>query len=176
MAATKPSAGRDLHWLIAFAVFTALASGYALTWPGAYSVSLLQIHVASGATAGLLSLGRVLVWLTVGAPPPVFAARSRLQAGIARIAHILLRVVPLLLLASGLGMISLAGAVSAVANGSLPDLAGFENLPPNMLHHAAAFLLALLTGLHGLAAFWHFLRRPNSGQDRGKSHQKAFSS
>jgi len=164
MAATKPSAGRGLHWLIAFAVFTALASGYALTRPGAYSVSLLQIHIALGATAGLLSLGRVLVWLTVGAPPPVFAATSRLQRRLARSAHALLRFLPLLLLVTGAGMLVLSAALEAVLSGTLTGLATFQELPPRNLHHGAALLLAGLIGLHGLTALWHYLQRPGVEQ------------
>ncbi|MCK7612454.1 cytochrome b [Roseibium sediminicola] len=153
-------AGRRLHWLIAGLAMAALGSGYVLTWPDAYSASLLRIHLAFGVSAGLLSLARVLVWLTAGAPPPAFEPGSRLQARLAKGVHVLLRLVPLLLFVSGVGMLALSGSFGAVARGTLTGLAPYQDLPPRNLHHAAAFLLAGLIGLHGLAAFWHRLNLP----------------
>ncbi|GAB4576572.1 MAG: hypothetical protein Tsb0019_00630 [Roseibium sp.] len=150
----------NLHWPIAALVLAALASGYALTRPGAFSAGLLQAHLALGASAGVLALARVLIWAAAGAPPPVFAARSRFEAGLAKTVHALLRLVPLLLLASGAGMIALSGAIGAVISGELSDLAPFRDLPPRGLHHAAAILLAALVGLHVIAALWHRLRAP----------------
>lgn len=115
MAVRYRPAGRALHWLIAALALAALASGYLLTRPGSYSVTLLQVHLAFGAAAGLLSLIRVLLWLTLGAPPPVFETPTRLQANLSGSVHILLRLVPLLLLVSGAGMMILSGAYSAIA-------------------------------------------------------------
>ncbi|WP_269585239.1 cytochrome b/b6 domain-containing protein [Roseibium sp. Sym1] len=161
MAVRYRPAGRALHWLIAALALAALASGYLLTRPGSYSVTLLQVHLAFGAAAGLLSLIRVLLWLTLGAPPPVFETPTRLQANLSGSVHILLRLVPLLLLVSGAGMMILSGAYSAIAGGTLAGLVPFQDLPPRTLHHAAAFLLAGLVGLHGLAALRHLARLPN---------------
>jgi cytochrome b561 len=161
MAVRSRPASRALHWLIAALALAALASGYLLTRPGAYSVMLLQVHLASGAAAGLLSLIRVLLWLTLGAPPPVFETRTRLKANLSGFVHVLLRLVPLLLLVSGAGMIVLSGAFSAIARGTLAGLVPFQDLPPRNLHHAAALLLAGLVGLHGLAALRHVASLPN---------------
>jgi len=152
---------RRLHWLIAGLALAALGSGFALTWPGAFSPVLLRSHLAFGAAAGLLSLARVLVWFTAGAPAPVVETGGRLQARLAKGVHALLRLVPLLLLVSGAGMLALSGAFGAIAGGTLASLAPFQDLPPRNLHHTAAFLLAGLIGLHGLAALWHRLRLPD---------------
>jgi len=149
---------RSLHWLIAVLALTALGSGYALTRPGVFSSVLLQIHLVAGASTGILSLARVLIWFTYGAPPALNEATTPLQAGLARSVHILLRLVPILLLASGAGMLALSGRLGAVVEGSLQSLEPFETLRPRDLHHTFALLLACLIGLHSLAALWHRLR------------------
>jgi len=160
MTVSPAAAARILHWAIAAAVLGALASGYVLTRPGAFSATLLQGHLALGLTAGLLSLLRVLMWILLGAPPTKFQPLSKLQETGARWVHGLLRLVPLVLLASGVGMIALSGSFAAIAEGTLSGLAAFEPLPPRRLHHAAALLLAALVGLHGLAAIGHAVQRP----------------
>lgn len=158
----SPSAGRARHWLIALLALAALASGYALTRTGAYSATLLQLHLALGASAGLLSLVRVLTWLANGAPPPVFEPGTRLQAALAKTVHMLLRLCPVVLMVSGAGMIALSGTFAAIADNALTSLAPFAELPPRGLHHAAALLLSGLAGFHGLAALWHTLKAPDA--------------
>lgn len=153
---TGPRASnRTLHWIIAAFILAALASGFVLTRSGTFSVALLQAHLAFGTAAGVLTLIRVLTWLTFGAPERIYPVSSRILSVAGSMVHALLRLVPLALLASGVGMIALTGAFPALAAGTLPGLAVFENLPPRHLHHAAAALLVAVTGLHGAAAFWH---------------------
>ena len=162
MRTAKPGLNRTLHWLIALCVPAALGSGFALTRSPDFVLPILRLHLAFGLSAGLLSLIRVLFWLLIGAPPPVFPAISRLQSLASSLVHGLLRLLPLILLVSGVGMIVLSGASSRLADGSLASLTVFADLPPRNLHHATALFLLLLTGLHGAAALWHWLRHANS--------------
>lgn len=147
---------RALHWIIAMLVLAALVSGYAMTSADLFFLRLLQAHVVFGIFAGLLTLVRVLVWFIQGAPPHSFAVSSRLQKFAANLVHGLLRLLPLALLASGAGMMALSGSLPAFLDGSLADLAVFQNLPPRNLHHITAFLLAVLTALHVGAALLHW--------------------
>lgn len=157
MASSSFAITRVLHWIIAATAIGALASGYGLTQSDAFALSLLRLHIALGMTAGLLTALRVVIWLKDGPPPPVFSIRSRVQVRISRWVHGLLRLAPLVLLASGIGMVALSGSMPAIVEGTLPGLSDFEPLPPRRLHHAAALGLALLVGLHALAAVWHAL-------------------
>lgn len=150
---------RVLHWLIAACVLAALGSGFATTRSPAFALPVLQAHLAFGLSAGLLSLVRVLIWFAKGPPQPVFHATSKLQFLASKLIHILLRLLPLILLISGLGMIFLSGSLEAIANGTLAGLTAFSNLPPRNPHHVAALLLLVLTGLHIAAALWHSLHR-----------------
>jgi cytochrome b561 len=159
MAASPETSARLLHWTIAALTFTALATGYALTNSEPFSPNLLKSHLALGLSAGLLALVRTILWLTTGAPAPLFAVHSGLQQALGKSVHAGLRLVPILLLISGVGMIALSGSLEKIAAGTLPGLAVVAGLPPAGLHHAAAFLLAGLVGLHSLAALWHWRRR-----------------
>ena len=151
---------RILHWSIAGLVLGALASGYAITREEGFSLALLRVHLALGAAAGGLTLIRVMLWMTKGAPESVFVLTSRIEVAASRIVHITLRLMPLLLLASGIGMLVVSGKAEALLDGTLSGLSAFETLPPRKLHHAAAFLLAALTLLHALAAIKHRLQAP----------------
>ncbi|WP_281926641.1 cytochrome b [Roseibium album] len=152
---------RLMHWVIAVLVLAALASGFAMTRTEPFSLALLQAHLGCGIAAGLLTLLRVLIWFKRGAPQPIYPVSSRLQKVVSRIVHGLLRLVPLALLASGVGMIAFSGAFPSIREGTLQGLVAFQDLPPRNLHHMAALLLAALTALHVGAAIWHF-RKTNA--------------
>ncbi|MHA7776200.1 cytochrome b/b6 domain-containing protein [Roseibium sp. M-1] len=163
MTARTPKIGRWLHWTVAALVLAALATGYALTNSGMFSLNLLRAHLVLGAAAGLLALFRVIQWIARGAPAPVFKPLSRTQAAAAALVHAVLRLIPLLLLVSGAGMILISGILPFIIFGGLTGLTDLAPLPPRNLHHAAAFVLAVLTGIHTLAALWHIFRRPSGG-------------
>ncbi|CTQ56633.1 hypothetical protein LP7551_05194 [Roseibium album] len=160
MRSTVFSFSQLLHWAIAIFVLGALVSGYATTRSETFSLTLLRFHLGLGVTAGVLSLIRVVLWLTTGAPERVFPIASKTQNLASSLVHAALRLLPLLLLISGIGMIALSGAFSALINGSLTNLTGFAELPPRNLHHAADLLLASLIALHAIAAGWHRFRQP----------------
>lgn len=159
------SFSRLLHWLIAVLVLGALATGYAATRSDGFSLTLLRFHLVLGGSAGILTMIRVGLWVTTGAPKEILVLTSRWEVAASRTVHAALRLLPLLLLASGVGMLILSGMANAVLEGTLSDLGAFEPLPPRNLHHAAAFLLALLIGLHVLAALRHSLRTPHLRRD-----------
>jgi cytochrome b561 len=154
------SVSRLLHWAIAIFVLGALASGYATTRSDTFSLTLLRFHLGFGVSAGVLSLTRVAFWLTKGAPERVFSLTSKAQNLASGLVHGALRLLPLLLLISGIGMIAISGAFSALTNGSLNSLVDFADLPPRKLHHTAALSLGLLIALHTLAAVWHGFQQP----------------
>jgi len=153
---------RIAHWIIAGAVFAALLSGFAMTRSDAFSLTLLQAHIAFGAVAGLFSLIRVLSWVARGAPARIYPVSSRVQALASSAVHAALRLVPLALLASGAGMIALSGSFPEITAGTFSGLAVFETLPPRNMHHLAASLLLGLIGLHVTAALWHWRSRIRS--------------
>ncbi|MES0883612.1 cytochrome b/b6 domain-containing protein [Roseibium sp. SCP14] len=157
---------RTLHWIIAACILAVLGSGYAATRSPVFALPVLQIHLTFGLSAGLLSLVRVMIWFTKGAPQPVFPVTSRLQFLASKLVHGLLRLLPLILLASGLGMILLSDSLDAITDGTLTGLTAFSDVPPRNLHHAAALLLLLLTGLHIAAALWHSSRKAGYGTDQ----------
>ncbi|TYC69994.1 hypothetical protein FMN63_08735 [Stappia sp. BW2] len=159
MMSSPSSSIRLLHWTIAGLTIGALATGYAMTNSDTFSATLLKSHLGLGLSAGGLALVRTISWIMKGAPAPVFIVKPGFQAVLGRSVHVALRLVPLLLLISGIGMILLSGTLGAIVDGTIPGLGALAGLPPANLHHAAAFLLAALIGLHSLAALWHWQRR-----------------
>ncbi|MEE4012809.1 cytochrome b/b6 domain-containing protein [Roseibium sp. FZY0029] len=158
MMSSPTSSIRLLHWTIAGLTIGALVTGFTLTNTDPFSPYLLKTHLALGLSAGVLALVRTILWLTKGAPASVVAFQSALQQALGKSVHAALRLVPLLLLISGIGMIVISGSLETIANGTFPGLEAFVGLPPAGLHHAAALLLAALIGLHSLAALWHWQR------------------
>lgn len=150
-----------LHWALAAAILAALPLGFlaAHASDGRQAILLLRIHIPLGILVFGLTLARV-VWHCRHAPPPPPQGQPRWQIAAARVAHVLLHVVPLVLGASGLGLLALSGAapiVFARVWGGLPD---FSHFPPMAVHAFAAFVLVGLLGLHVAAALYHqFYRR-----------------
>jgi cytochrome b561 len=159
MSSVPASGIRLLHWAIAALTTGALATGYTMTNSDPFSATLLKTHLGLGLSAGGLAVVRTISWIMNGAPAPVFIVKPGFLAVLGKSVHAALRLVPLLLLFSGVGMILLSGALGAIADGTFPGLGAFAGLPPANLHHAAALLLVVLIGLHSLAAMWHWQRQ-----------------
>ena len=73
----------------------------------------------------------------------------------ARVAHALLYVVPIVLTVSGVALLALSGAAPIVfsrVEGALPD---FSSYPPIAVHVFAAFVLLGLICLHVMAVIYH---------------------
>jgi cytochrome b561 len=149
-----------LHWTIAGLVLVALASGFAADTIGETARNPLRVHVAAGFSAGLLTLVRIAWWWFADTRPDAAPNTEGLQGMASRVVHILLILIPVGMLASGIGMMILSGAggqLFAGAPGPLPD---FDRFLPRGPHGAGAFALLALLVLHVAAALYHqyFLR------------------
>jgi cytochrome b561 len=112
---------RTLHWLIAVFVALALATGYMAQQIPSMSGEFLRIHLAAGLLAGLLSLVRLAVWLVAGGQASTIGHQSKGIHWAAKMVHGFLRVLPVILLVSGVGMLVLTGAAPEILSGNTPD-------------------------------------------------------
>ncbi|WP_395175410.1 cytochrome b/b6 domain-containing protein [Roseibium alexandrii] len=151
------SKNRTLHWLIAVFVALALASGYGAQQIQSFSGEFLRVHLAAGLLAGLLSLVRLAIWLVAGGQASTLARQSKGIDWAIKTVHGFLRVLPVVLLVSGVGMLGLTGAAPEILSGNSPDPELLAQTPPQSLHHRAAFALLILMTGHIAAAIWHRL-------------------
>ena len=147
-----------IHWTSAAVIFAALGSGLAMgmVQPPA-KLPILVAHVAAGGTALLLTLARLVWWLTADRRPGDPPRQPAWQAVAARAVHYSLYAAILILGASGIATLVLSGAVPALLAGApLPDL---SQVAPRLVHGVMSkVLIALLAG-HVGAALWHqFIR------------------
>ena len=148
-----------LHWLTALAVILLLVSGQVMAGAGPEGLrKILPVHVAMGLAVGLLTLARIAWWLFFDRRPEPLAAMGRMQARLAGIVHGLLYLALLVMVASGVAMLALSGAVPRIfGGGALPD---FSGLPPFFAHSLVSkLLLVLVLGHVGAALHHHFIRR-----------------
>lgn len=145
MTGASLAPGRGLHWAVAGAAAVALASGFALT-RGVGALPVLALHGAAGATAGGLSLWRLGRWLRG------HRAQAALFPRLAGAVHLALTVIPVGMMASGVGMLVLTGAALLPAGAALPD---FGAVPPAVPHGLGARVLIALILLHTAAALLH---------------------
>ncbi|QDG75567.1 cytochrome b [Labrenzia sp. PHM005] len=148
---------RTLHWLIAASIGLALATGHAMTFPDQINITLLRLHLGFGFLGGVLALVRLAIWFVAGPPPRVFAEQAAVLEIGSKLVHGLLRLVPIVLLVSGAGMLVVSGAAPLILAGTAPDPAQLAQVPPRNLHHLAAAILLFLIVLHSGAALWHWL-------------------
>lgn len=152
----------SLHWLSALAVILMLISGLVLADSAdqAQTAMLIRFHVVLGLTVGVLTLLRIVWWLILDKHPAPLAGTSKAQAWSARLVHLGLYGAIIVMVASGLGLVLLTGAVPQIAAGlALPD---FSAAPPSKVHGLVGRLLILLALGHIGAALYHqFIRRDN---------------
>jgi cytochrome b561 len=140
-----------VHWLAAALIVFILATGalvLAETPNTAAKVGNLRIHMILGALAGLLVVARIV--LKRRNPSPAPAAGERFG----RIAHVLLNVVMLLMVASGVVLALQSGATDAVFLGG-PFPADFKVYTVRQVHGLLSRLAMGLIALHVLAALYH---------------------
>ena len=146
-----------MHWVTAVAVLALLGSG--LRAAGitdlAAKAALLRIHVVLGASVLVLTLIRLGWWWLVDRRPAGPAGTPRWQVRAAHVVHGLFYVVVLVMAASGIGMIVLSGAGTALFGGSAVALPDFTLYPPRAAHGLGADLLIALVLLHVAAALYH---------------------
>ncbi|WP_332689054.1 cytochrome b [Devosia sp.] len=151
-----------IHWVTAIAIVGMLASGLAAenTSDAALELTLLRGHAVMGAVIGLLTLLRIVWWLSFDRRPAGPADMSRGQAVASRVVHYGLYVAILVMVASGSATIILSGANLQLLGAAPLPLPDFTQVPPMGVHGLLArLLIALLIG-HVGAALWHqFIRR-----------------
>jgi cytochrome b561 len=151
-----------LHWLILPLMVGAFILGEVMEdLPrGDGRMSVMGWHILAGLSMAALLVPRLVIRLR--GVPPLPAATSALELWLARLAHLGLYAVMLVLPTTGLGSI-LAGkrTVSVLGLFDLPSLASLPWLHEAMeeIHEGAAKLFLLLLALHVAAALWHALIR-----------------
>ncbi|MBJ7579495.1 cytochrome b/b6 domain-containing protein [Devosia sp. MC532] len=145
-----------LHWISALIVILMLASGQALDWaPQSQVSSILPFHVSLGLLLGVLTLARAAWWIFFDKHPAPHVGMTAGQERAAKAVHLLLYGAIVVMVGSGVAMLLLSGAGSAVfSGGALPR---FSTLPPFGAHTIFSKILLLLVIGHIGAALWHQL-------------------
>lgn len=151
-----------LHWISALAIILMLISGLVLagaTDP-AQAAMLARFHVFLGLSVAVLTVLRIVWWLAFDKHPAPLVGTGRAQEWAARLVHLGLYGAIIMMVASGLGLVLLTGALPQIVSGlALPD---FSAAPPSAVHGLVGRLLILLAIGHIGAALYHqFLRRDN---------------
>jgi cytochrome b561 len=142
-----------VHWLSAVLIAFLLVTGTLVLadLPNtADKIGNLRIHLILGALAGLLVISRIVLRKRLPAPPPVQGEK------LARLGHLALNLVILLLVFSGMMLALQSGAFDAVfGSGVLPE--DFKQFTPRKIHGLASRAAMGLIALHVLAALYHQL-------------------
>jgi cytochrome b561 len=152
----------SIHWLSALLILVLLYTGFraAGVHDAATKAALLRLHLPVAFLVLALTAFRIVWWLRFDAKPAPLSGATPAQERLARIAHVLLYVVILGMVASGLGMTVATGAASQIFSTDVSALPDFWRVRPRVPHGAGARLLVALLGLHVAAALYHhFVRR-----------------
>lgn len=152
----------SIHWVSALAIILMLATGLMLDGaedPG-LTLGLLRLHVPLGISVAVLTLIRIVWWLAFDKHPHAPADLSPTQKWAARLVHLGLYGAIIVMVASGIGLMALTGALpQIVSGGALPD---FSETPPALVHGLMGRLLLVLAAGHILAALYHqLIKRDN---------------
>lgn len=174
-----------LHWLIALGVFFNLYLGiFVFSQRGRGGFQFQTIHMAVGITILVLLLVRLVLRFTVKRPADATAGHKLLDI-LAKVVHYGLYLSVLTVTVLGVVFTTQNGELQSVFTGSRPEFngpppgftppapgtspsgpggrppGGFRS-PLQMIHRLTAYLVAMLLGIHILAALYHqFLRRDN---------------
>jgi cytochrome b561 len=108
----------------------------------------------------VLTVIRVVWWWGFDRKPNPVAGSPRWQERTAQAVHVLFYVVILGMIASGVGMMVLSGAMPTIFGGEGSLLPDFRRYPPRVAHGIGARVLLALLALHvGSALYHHFGRR-----------------
>ncbi len=140
-----------VHWLAALAILFLLVTGTLILadLPNtAQKIGNLRIHMIVGALAGLLVVARIVLRKRLPAAPPVKGEK------LARMGHLALNLVILLLVISGAMLMLISGGFDAIfGSGVLPE--DFKQFTPRKIHGLASRLAMGLIAIHVLAALYH---------------------
>lgn len=150
-----------LHWgtvvllLLAFGLGLAMAN----TADVALKFSLFRIHAGLGLLIGLTMLVRIVMMLIHArpAPDPDWPAWMNWSS---KAVHLVLIALPLLLVASGMGMSALTPLGQMALSGDVASWPVTDDLPPRLGHFGISRIFAAAFILHVAAALYHeFWRR-----------------
>lgn len=140
-----------IHWLAAVLIAFLLVTGtFVLAdLPNtAQKIGNLRIHMILGGLAGLLVISRIVLRKRLPAPPPVQGEK------LAKLGHMALNLVILLMVFSGVMLSLQSGTFDAVfGSGVLPE--DFKQFTPRKIHGLASRVAMGLIALHVLAALYH---------------------
>lgn len=147
-----------LHWIAAFLILGLIVVGQMMEgMQGAEKLQLLDLHRKIGLLTGAIFLAR-LVFFFLHARPAADPAWPPLQAKFAKLIHLLLYVLPIVMVASGMASMMIFGLAQYVDNG---DYAGYaaaaQSVPPLLVHSIVAKLLVASVVLHVVGAIYHQL-------------------
>lgn len=140
-----------IHWLSAVLIAFLLVTGTLVLadLPNtAQKIGNLRIHMILGGLAGLLVIVRIVLRKRLPVPPPVQGEK------LARLGHMTLNLLILLLVFSGMMLALQSGTFDAVfGSGVLPE--DFKQFTPRKIHGLASRAAMGLIALHVLAALYH---------------------
>jgi len=149
-----------IHWLTALLIVMLFGTGLAASsqTDSAATLALVRFHVPLGIAVLALTLLRIVWWWFIDRRPEPAPGQPRLQELAARVVHLGLYVVLMVLASSGIATLVLSGAMPAIIAGTtLPE---FDSLLPRLVHSVVSKLMLALLALHIGAALWHqFIRR-----------------
>lgn len=157
-----------IHWLFALTVFGLFGLGLymvELSYYDSWYRGSLDLHKSIGMTLLLLFLGRC-VWRLLNVQPKPEPAKNWELLG-AKIAHVMLYVLPLLLMVSGY-LISTADGrevmvFELIPVPAVPALIDNQEDVAGEIHEFLAWAVILLAAFHGLAALkHHFVNKDNT--------------
>jgi cytochrome b561 len=154
-----------LHWIGAAMILSLYFHGLVIEeWfahDKATEATQLHLHAATGATLGLLMLGRFL-WRVINKIPMLPAKTPEWEKRIAGYAHLGLYVATFVALVSGWlasGARNPAVEVKLFGLVPIPTLEAFSDKPTRELldtvHELSAHALLIIVALHVFAALWH---------------------
>lgn len=149
-----------IHWTSALLIIGLLISGFRATaaLDAATKAGFLRFHVPMGLFILALTVFRILWWQFADRKPASLPG-DRLQTATANIVHLLFYVVIIGMVASGIGMLALSGAGSAIFSPGMTVLPDFTTYAPRIPHGIAARALVALLALHvGGALYHHFIK------------------
>jgi cytochrome b561 len=153
-----------LHWLLALMIIGMLIAGFLVIDPmpstDPHKIRVLLLHMSGGMLILALMLIRLVVRLRSARPAPA-SIGSPLLDRLAVLAHYGFYLLVLLMVTSGYTTAILAGLNRSVFQRTGEPLpADFDVYPSFVAHSYLATVLAVLIGLHVLAAIYHqFVRK-----------------
>ncbi len=149
-----------IHWLTALLIVALFATGLlaAAQVDPAAKLALLRAHIPFGAGVLVLTLLRIVWWLTIDRRPASPAGQPGWQKLMAKTVHLALYAVVVVTASSGIATIILSGALPAIiGSATLPNL---ETVLPRAVHGIVSRLMLGLLAFHIGAALYHqFIRR-----------------